>query len=172
MQHCLEPAPDVVGVQRCPCRGWEHQLGGGGGRLPPPLVQRQGLDTPGGESQPRDASCSPADPTPTRSGVRRPDPGMRSCRVVDLTPRLEARVRSDFPEPGSAEAVIDELHRLDFDERVMTAVVLVAHGDYRVLRDALSLARSDWRDVLVAGGLANEDWPELLDAKLGPPPRA
>ena len=89
--------------------------------------------------------------------------------MPDPTPRLEARIRRDFPEPGSASAVLDELRRLDADERVMTGVVLATSGSPGRLHEALASARLDWRDLLVATGLAHADWPQRLDAELGPP---
>jgi hypothetical protein len=100
--------------------------------------------------------------------------------VADTKPRLERRVRRDFLDPGSADAVLQELaelpRRAGYDpevlasERVQAAIVLLAHGDVRRLRQALDLAASDWRDVLVAAGLANEDWPAQLNRELGPAP--
>lgn len=53
-------------------------------------------------------------------------------------------------------------------ERVLTAIVLMAHGDVDRLRQAVELSHVDWRDVLVAGELADADWAEVLDARLGP----
>lgn len=86
--------------------------------------------------------------------------------MAEPTARLEARIRHDFPEPGSAEALIDKLRALDADERIQAAVVLWAQGDLNRFRESLALAEVDWRDVLVRGGLQNEDWRQVLDSAL------
>lgn len=83
------------------------------------------------------------------------------------TARLCARIRRDFPEPGSAEAIIESLNSMDTSERLQAAVVLFADGSLSRFRDSMTLAEIDWRDVLVRGGLENEDWPEVLDQALG-----
>lgn len=95
-------------------------------------------------------------------------------------PRLEQRIRRDFPEPGSAHGVLQLLSGLPgkagYDpemlasERVQAAIVLFAHGDLARLRQALDLAATDWRDLLVAAELADDHWPARLDRELGPSP--
>lgn len=87
--------------------------------------------------------------------------------MTDVTPRLASRVRHDFPEPGSADALIGRLATVGEGERVQAAVVLWARGDLGRFDDSLALCEVDWRDVLVRGGLADDDWPERLDAELG-----
>jgi imidazole glycerol phosphate synthase subunit HisF len=91
--------------------------------------------------------------------------------------RLERRVRRDFPQPGSANGVLQLLDRLPAEagydeetlrsERIRAAIVLLANGDLGKLRDAIELAKTDWRDLLVAAGLAHADWPDRLTAELG-----
>jgi hypothetical protein len=85
-----------------------------------------------------------------------------------MSPRLQRRVRSDFPAAGSA----DEVERLVADatdsERIQAAIVMWSRGDMSRLRDSLDLAAIDWRDVLVRAGLADDDWPSRLDSELGP----
>jgi len=91
--------------------------------------------------------------------------------------RLERRIRRDFPEPGSADGVLQLLAELPgragYDpealasERVQAAIVVLADGDVRRLRQAIDLASADWRDLLVAAGLAGGNWPDLLDQELG-----
>jgi hypothetical protein len=83
------------------------------------------------------------------------------------TPRLSAKIRHDFSEPGAAEALIENLASLDADERVQAAIVIWAAGDLSRFRDSLAVAQVDWRDVLVRAGLENEDWPAILDQQLG-----
>jgi hypothetical protein len=98
--------------------------------------------------------------------------------VAGNQPRLERRVRRDFPGPGSADSVLQLLaelpRRAGYDpealasERVRAAIVLLADGDAGRLRQEIDLALEDWRDVLAAAGLADEDWPARLDQELGP----
>ena len=92
--------------------------------------------------------------------------------------RLAARVRRDF-EPEEAAEVLAVLEQVEFPlwdlqdkERILTAVVLLAHGRRDVFDRAVELGRRDWRDLLVAAGLANGDWPRRLDRELGPRGRA
>jgi hypothetical protein len=97
--------------------------------------------------------------------------------MVGNQPRLERRVRRDFPETGSAENVLELLAELPrragyasetfASERVQAAVVLLADGDIGRLHRALHLAAADWRDLLVAAGLADGDWAARLDLELG-----
>lgn len=86
--------------------------------------------------------------------------------VTGVTARLASRVRRDFPEPGSADALIGRLAALSQGERVQAAVVLWATGDLHRFQDALALCEVDWRDVLARAGLADDDWPQRLDAEL------
>jgi len=85
----------------------------------------------------------------------------------DVTSRLADRVRRDFPEPGSADALIHRLAAVEQGERVQAAVVLWARGELGRFDDSLALCEQDWRDVLARGGLADDDWPQRLDAELG-----
>lgn len=87
--------------------------------------------------------------------------------MPEITPRLAARVRRDFPERGSAEALILRLGELTDSERIQAAVVLWANGDLGRFDDSAALAAVDWRDVLVRGDLADEEWPKRLDRELG-----
>lgn len=87
-----------------------------------------------------------------------------------VSKRLLRRIDRDFPEPGSAAAVIDMVTAVAGEtERVQAAVVMLAEGDLALLRDACDLATLDWRDVLVNAGLAATDWPSRLEDELGPP---
>ena len=97
--------------------------------------------------------------------------------MTDTTPRLERRIRRDFPQPGSATGVLrllaDFPRQAGYDEdilaseRVQAAIILVASGHIGRLRQMLDLAITDWRDLLVAAGLAHEDWPQRLTEELG-----
>jgi hypothetical protein len=85
-----------------------------------------------------------------------------------VSERLRRRIERDFPEPGSAAAVLELVGAVSESERVQAAVVVWGSGDLVRLRDARDLAGQDWRDVLVRACLAGEDWPSRLDAELGP----
>jgi ketosteroid isomerase-like protein len=90
--------------------------------------------------------------------------------------RLTRRIRRDFPEPGSADEILQLLAGLPDrsgsealgTERVQAAIILCAQGDIGKLQQAVELSLTDWRDVLVAADLASEDWPAHLDQGLGP----
>lgn len=90
--------------------------------------------------------------------------------MADLSERLLARIRNDFPDPGSASEVARLVAEGDSTERVQAAIVIWGNGDVARVRDAHALALTDWRDVLVRAGLEDEDWPAKLDAALGPIP--
>lgn len=86
-----------------------------------------------------------------------------------LTPRLLARVRTDFVDQETF--VIEELREASSGgqdrERVLAAIVVGAAGDVDRLCELVDLSRLDWRDVLCAGGLAQASWRDQLDALLG-----
>jgi hypothetical protein len=92
---------------------------------------------------------------------------------VELTPRLQRRVRRDFPV--DADFVLATLGDLDTGwkhvhetERVLAAIVLHSDGDLAKLGTMVELACVDWRDALAAAGLEHADWARRLDAELGP----
>jgi len=87
--------------------------------------------------------------------------------VPEVTERLAARVRRDFPDTASADDLIRRLGDLTDSERIQSAVVLWAPGDVAKFSDSIALAAIDWRDVLVRGGLADDGWPARLDEELG-----
>ncbi|MFF3837461.1 hypothetical protein [Streptomyces sp. NPDC001930] len=97
---------------------------------------------------------------------------------MPLGPRLERRIRRDFPDPGSAAEIrrrlVDLPETMGYDheffacERAQAAMVLLAGGSVPAVRAAEELAARDWRDLLVGAGLAHEDWPDRLLEELGP----
>jgi hypothetical protein len=97
---------------------------------------------------------------------------------IPLTPRLVRHVKRSFP-PASQAATITALERVDLGdgrsaqpplgrERVLAAVLAIAHGDPTQLPTAIEIAERDWRDALVWGGYGSGDWSARLDALLGP----
>jgi hypothetical protein len=100
--------------------------------------------------------------------------------VVDVSERVQLRVRVDFPH--QVDRVIGSLAGLTHDifpreardsvavERIQVAALIVADGDLRRLNEAVVLGRTDWRDLLVAADLANEGWQDLVEAELAPAP--
>jgi hypothetical protein len=92
--------------------------------------------------------------------------------VTAPTARLAAKIAADFG-PAHEGDVIGWLSSLSPEayggqdvERVQSAMVLAAAGDWRRFTAMGALLREDWRDVLVAGGLAHADWAERLDQQL------
>lgn len=87
-----------------------------------------------------------------------------------LTRRLRRRIQREFSvSTDEIEALLRTAECGGQDvERVLAAIVLMAHGDIDRLRQAVELSQVDWRDVLGAGELADPDWAEVLDERLGP----
>jgi hypothetical protein len=96
--------------------------------------------------------------------------------VSNISPRLEARVRRDYP-PQDTEQVIALLRTVSDDhatsrqdpERLQAAALILLEGDVsRIPRVKMILVR-DWRDGLVWAGLGQPDWPDRLNEMLGTP---
>jgi hypothetical protein len=95
--------------------------------------------------------------------------------VVDtnISPRLEARIRRDFP-PEAAEQVIAFLRTVSDGraasrqdpERLQTAAFILLEGDLNRIPQVQAIR--DWRDLLVWAGLGHPNWPDRLDEMLGP----
>lgn len=98
---------------------------------------------------------------------------MENGPMPEVSPRLLRRIWQDFPRhEATVQQCLESLGGLledsDASERILGAIVRVAHGRLDRLHQALELARADWRDVLVAAGLADADWPARLTEWLGP----
>ena len=93
---------------------------------------------------------------------------------MKVTPRALDRLDRDFGDRQQALDVIEMVNigsdGADFDERILTAMLISAAGNLDRLLDAASLAEEDWRDLLVNADLANEDLPDEVDGYLAPPP--
>jgi hypothetical protein len=94
--------------------------------------------------------------------------------VSEISQRLEARVRVDYPTQA-AEEVIAFLHAVSDGhatsrqdpERLQAAAFILLEGDAsRIPRVKMILMR-DWRDGLVWAGLGHQDWPDRLNDLLG-----
>jgi hypothetical protein len=94
--------------------------------------------------------------------------------VSNISPRLAARVRRDYP-PQNTEQVIAFLRTVSDDhatsrqdpERLQAAAFILLEGDVgRIPRVEMILSR-DWRDGLVWAGLGQPDWPDRLNEMLG-----
>jgi hypothetical protein len=94
--------------------------------------------------------------------------------VSEISQRLEARVRVDYPTQA-AEEVIAFLHTVSDGhatsrqdpERLQAAAFILLEGDVsRIPRVKMILMR-DWRDGLVWAGLGHQDWPDRLNDLLG-----
>lgn len=91
-----------------------------------------------------------------------------------ISPRVAERTSRDFGGQHSSQ-VLDILSSLDLgvsrmerDERICGAILIIAHGDVDLLVSTAAEAERDWRDVLVSAGLENDDWRERLDDALTP----
>jgi hypothetical protein len=94
--------------------------------------------------------------------------------VGNVSPRLKARVREDYP-PHATEEVIAFLRTVSDDhatsrqdpERLQAAAFILLEGDVsRIPRVRMIFVR-DWRDGLVWAGLGQPDWPGRLNEMLG-----
>jgi hypothetical protein len=92
----------------------------------------------------------------------------------NISPRLEARIRRDFP-PLDTEKVIaflrtvSEVHvasRQD-PERLQAAAFILLKADVGRIPHVQEIL--DWRDLLVWAGLGHSNWPDRLNEILGPP---
>lgn len=94
--------------------------------------------------------------------------------VSSISPRLEARVRRDYP-PQAAEEVIAFLRGISDDhvtsrqnpERLQAAAFILLEGDVSRISRVRTIHFRDWRDGLVWAGLGQPDWPDRLDQLLG-----
>ena len=92
----------------------------------------------------------------------------------NISPRLEARVRRDYP-PQATEEVIAFLRTVSDDhaasrqdpERLQAAAFILLEGDVSRIPRVKMLVR-DWRDSLVWAGLGQPDWPDRLNEMIGP----
>ena len=92
----------------------------------------------------------------------------------DISLRLEARVRRDYPKATDEVltflrtfADVHAASRQD-PERLQAAAFILLEGDVGRIQHVLTLVR-DWRDGLVWSGLGQPDWPDRLNEMLGPP---
>jgi hypothetical protein len=94
---------------------------------------------------------------------------------TNISPRLEARVRRDFP-PQATEKVIaflqtvSDVHATSRQdpERLQTAAFILLEGDLRRIPHVQEILVRDWRDILVWAGLGHSNWPDCLNEMLGP----
>jgi hypothetical protein len=97
--------------------------------------------------------------------------------VVDtnLSARLEARIRQDFPPPASEKVIaflrtVPDLHvasRQD-PERLQAAALVLLEGEASRIPRVQEMLVRDWRDILVWAGLGQSNWPDRLNEMLGP----
>jgi hypothetical protein len=96
--------------------------------------------------------------------------------TTDISPRLEARVRRDFPPSAVAQVIaflqtvpgVHAASRQD-PERLQTAAFILLEGDLNRMAQVRQILVRDWRDLLVWAKLGHSDWPDRLDEMLGPP---
>jgi hypothetical protein len=98
-----------------------------------------------------------------------------SVANTNCSPRLEARVRRDFP-PEAADQVITflqtvpDIHSASRQdaERLQTAAFILLEGDPRRIPHVREILMQDWRDMLVWAGLGHSNWPDRLNEMLDP----
>ena|ERR1700744_20929 len=94
---------------------------------------------------------------------------------TQISPRLEARVRRDFP-PLAAEEVIAFLQTVPEShaasrqdpERLQTAAFILLEGNPERIAQVRQIVARDWRDLLVWAKLGHSDWPDRVREMLGP----
>jgi hypothetical protein len=92
----------------------------------------------------------------------------------NISPRLEARVRRDYP-PQATEEVIAFLRTVSDDhatsrqdpERLQAAAFILLEGDVSRIPRVKMIFVQDWRDGLVWARLGQPDWPDRLNKMLG-----
>jgi hypothetical protein len=91
----------------------------------------------------------------------------------NISQRLEARVRHDYPSPAAEEVVaflltVSEDHAASRQdaERLQAAAFILLEGDAGRIPYVKNLMW-DWRDGLVWSGLGHADWPDRLNKMLG-----
>jgi hypothetical protein len=94
---------------------------------------------------------------------------------TNISPRLEARIRRDFPPQATEKVIVflrtvPDVHvasRQD-PERLQAAAFILLEGDVRRIPHVQEILVRDWRDILVWAGLGHSNWPDRLNEMLGP----
>jgi hypothetical protein len=95
---------------------------------------------------------------------------------TSISPRLEARIRRDFPPQATEKVIVflrtvPDVHvasRQD-PERLQAAAFILLEGDVRRIPQVQEILVRDWRDILVWAGLGRSNWPDRLNEMLGYP---
>jgi hypothetical protein len=94
---------------------------------------------------------------------------------VEISQRAEAYIEKNF-SPSEASILRDGLASLggivlgrgsEFEERIASAIIILAKSDFSDLDKLIVAAERDWRDVLMAAGLQHADWRLGVEALLG-----
>lgn len=92
---------------------------------------------------------------------------------MDVSPTIEANVRSTFSEHGARTALALLTSMLEppqtpewavARERVQIAALMLARGNLDSLKAAVKQSQVDWRDTLTSAGLSNANWPSVASA--------
>lgn len=86
------------------------------------------------------------------------------------TTRLARKIRRDYGD-RSAEVIARLTSLADTSqstERIQTAIIVRANGDFDRFLSELELVEVDWRDTLMGSGLEHIDYEKELDRLLGP----
>lgn len=90
--------------------------------------------------------------------------------VAEPSSRLVRKIYQSFP-PDRADDVVRCLSALpdtsQSAERIQTAMVIRARGDFDGFMSEVELVQRDWRDTLMGSGLEHADYETVLDRILG-----
>jgi hypothetical protein len=94
--------------------------------------------------------------------------------LSNISPRLEARVRRDYPPQDTEEVIVflrtvldDHATSRQDPERLQAAAFILLEGDVSRIPRVKAILGRDWRDCLVWAGLGQPDWPDRLNEMLG-----
>ena len=94
--------------------------------------------------------------------------------VSNVSPRLEALVRRDYPTEAMAEVIAflrtasdDHATSRQDPERLQAAAFILLEGDVSRIPRVKAIFVRDRRDSLVWAGLGQPDWPDRLNKMLG-----
>jgi hypothetical protein len=141
-------------------------------RKSPKMAVRTNDDVPKpGNARQRFNPVAPA----TRRNIQAEEPCGGAMVNTKISPRLEARIRRDFPAQATEKVIVflravPDVHvasRQD-PERLQAAAFILLEGDVRRISNVQEILVRDWRDILVWAGLGHSNWPDRLNEMLGP----
>jgi hypothetical protein len=92
---------------------------------------------------------------------------------MDVSPTIEANVRSTFSEHDASAALAVLAGMLEPPQapewvvaraRVQIATLMLSRGNIESLRAAVKQSQVDWRDTLMSAGLGDANWPSVASS--------